>query len=122
MMKANEESLQGVHIQVLNMIKRAQQSLSRLNEIALKPNPVTHVEYLELLIESEKREAKPRWKQRIQYLEVAKRYAEILFKVKDEKESQKLVKKLSRDRNVSEEKLEKLSLGGDNWYSRFKFW
>ena len=36
MMKAIEESLQGVHIQVLDMIKRAQQSLRRLDEIALK--------------------------------------------------------------------------------------
>lgn len=127
MMKAMEESLQGVHVQVLNMIKGAQQSLRRLDEIALKPNPLTQVEYLELLIESEKREAKPGWKQRIQYLEVAKSHAEILSKVKDEKESQKLVQTLSRDGDVSEERktrksLEKLSLGGDNWYSRFKFW
>ena len=129
MMKAMEESLQGVHVQVLNMIKSAQQSLRRLDEIALKPNPLTQVEYLELLIESEKREAKPGFTQRIQYLEVAKSHAEILSKVKDEKESQKLVQTLSRDGDVSEERktrksLEKLSLGasGGNWYSRFKFW
>ena len=122
MMKAIEESLQGVHMQVLNMIKRAQQSLRRLDEIAVKPNPLTQVEYLELLIKSERRAAKPGWKQRMQYLEVAKSHAEILAKVKDEKESHKLVKKLSKDGDVSEETLEKLSLGGDNWYSRFKFW
>ena len=127
MMKAIEESLQDVHVQVLNMIKRAQQSLRRLDEIAFKPNPLTQVEYLELLAESEKREAKPGWKQRIQYLEVAKSHAEILFKVKDEKESQKLVQTLSRDGDTSEERktresLEKLSLGGGNWYYRFKFW
>ena len=41
MMKAIEASLQGVHIQVLNLIKRAQQSLCRLDEIALKPNPLS---------------------------------------------------------------------------------
>lgn len=122
MMKATEEYLQAVHTQVLHMIKRAQQSLSRLDEIALKPNPLTYVEYLELLIESEKKEAKPGWKQRIQYLELAKRHAEILSKVKDQKEIQKLVKRLSKDKDVSEEALEKLSLGGDNWYSRFRFW
>ena len=127
MMKAIEESLQDVHVQVLNMIKRAQQSLRRLDEIAFKPNPLTQVEYLELLTESEKREAKPGWKQRRQYLEVAKSHAEILFKVKDEKESQKLVQTLSRDGDTSEERktresLEKLSLGGGNWYYRFKFW
>ena len=100
-----------------------------MDEIALKPNPLTEVEYLELLIESEKREAKPGWKQRIQYLEEAKRHAEILSKVKDEKESQELIRTLSRAGDASDERktrksLEKLSLGerGGNWYSRFKFW
>ena len=129
MMKSIEDSLQEVHIQVYTTIVTAQQSLRRLDEIALKPNPLTQVEYLELLIESEKREAKPGWKQRIQYLEEAKRHAEILSKVKDEKESEKLIRTLSRAGDASEERktrksLEKLSLvaRGDNWYSRFKFW
>jgi len=129
MMKSIEESLQEVHAQVYTRIERAQQCLRRLDEIALKPNPLTQVEYLELLIESEKREGKPGWKQRIQYLEEAKSHAEILSKVKDEKESEKLMRTLSRAGDVNEERktrksLEKLSLGarGGNWYSRFKFW
>ena len=121
-MKEIEESLQGVHMEVLTMIKRAQQSLSRLDEIALKPNTLTDVEYLEQLIETEKMEAKPGYMQRIKYLEVAKRHAEILSKVKDQKESQRLMKRFSRGGDVSEETLEKLSLSGDNWYSRFKFY
>lgn len=129
MMKCMENSLQEVHVQVYTTIKRAQQCLRRLDEIALKPNPLTQVEYLELLIESEKREAKPGWKQRIQYIEEAKSQAAILSKVKDEKESQKLIQTLSRAGDASEERetrmaLKKLSLGarGGNWYSRFKFW
>ena len=129
MMKSIEDSLQDVHAQVYTTIERAQQCLRRLDEIALKPNPLTQVEYLELLIESEKREAKPGWIQHIQYLEEAKRHAEILSKVKDKKESQKLMRTLSRAGDASEERetresLGKLSLGarGGNWYSRFKFW
>ena len=121
MMRAIEESLQKVHVEVLTMIKRAQQSLRRLDEIALKPNPLTQVEYLELLIESEKMEAKPGWKQRVKYLDVAKGHTEMLSR-----ETQKLRKQLSRDVDISEEQtrdsLEKLSLGQDKWYSRFKFW
>ena len=97
MMKSIEESLQKVHEEVLTMIKKAQQSLRRLDEIALKPNPLTQVDYLEILIESEKAEAKSGWKQRVKYLEVAKSHAETLSKVKDEKESQNLIKTLSRD-------------------------
>ena len=127
MMKSIEESLQKVHEEVLTMIKKAQQSLRRLDEIALKPNPLTQVDYLEILIESEKAEAKSGWKQRVKYLEVAKGHAETLSKVKDEKESQNLIKKLSRDVDVQEEEkardaMEKLSLSGDKWYRRLKFW
>ena len=62
MMKSIEDSLQKVHVQVYATIVKAQQCLRRLDAIALKPNPLTQVEYLELLIESEKREAKPGWK------------------------------------------------------------
>ena len=126
MIESIDESLQGIHSRVVNIIKKAQQSLRRLNEIALKPKPVTQVEYLELLIESEKREAKPGWKQPIQYLERVKRHAELLIKVKDEKESQKLVQKFSRDGDASEERktgesLEELSTSEDNFYSRIKW-
>ena len=123
MIELINESLQNVHAKVLDIIKRVHGSLRRLDEIALKPNPITQVEYLELLIESEKREAKPGWTQRIQYLEEVKSHAELLSKVKNEKESQKPE---SRDGDASEERktsesLEKLSTGGDNFYSRFKW-
>ena len=123
MIESINESLQNVHAKVLDIIKRVSGSLRRLDEIALKPNPVTQVEYLELLIESEKREAKPGWTQRIQYLEAVKSHAELLSKVKNEKESQKPE---SRDGDANEERktsesLEKLAIGGDNFYSRFKW-
>lgn len=131
MMRSLEESLQKVHLQVLTMIKQAQHSVRRLDEIALKPNPLTEVEYIEVLIESEKRGAKPGYQQRIHYYEEAKRQAEMLSRVKDENESQKLMQKLSRKgMNISHYEeatmgLAKISLHQDTsqkWYSRFKFW
>lgn len=131
MMRSLDESLQEVHLQVLTMIKQAQHSVGRLDEIALKPNPLTEVEYIEVLIESEKRGAKPGYQQRINYYEEAKRQAEMLSKVKDEKESQKLMQKLSRKgMNISRYEeatmgLANISLHQDTsqtWYSRFKFW
>ena len=103
-----EEFLTGVHNNVLSMMFKAQQSLRRLDEIALKPNPLTRTEYLELLIESEKNEAKPGWKQRVEYYEEAKRQAEILSKAKDFKAAEKLIKEEASK--------------GDKWYSRFTFW
>ena len=103
-----EEFLQGVHSRVMSMIYQAQQSLFRLDEIALKPNPLTEVQYLDLLIESEKNEAKLGWKQRVEYYEEARRQAEILSKVKDVQAAEKEIKEKARK--------------GDRWYHRFKFW
>ena len=103
-----EEYLVTVHTTVMGMIVKAQQSLRRLDEIALKPNPLTQLQYLELLIESEKNEAKPGWQKRVQYYEEAKRQAEILSKVKDVKAAEKEIKEKART--------------GEKWYSRFKFW
>ena len=103
-----ENDLTEVHNNVLSMMFKAQQSLQRLDEIALKPNPLTRTEYLELLIESEKNEAKQGWKGRVQYYEEAKRQAEILSKAKDLKAAEKLI-------------IEEASKG-EKWYSRFTFW
>ena len=102
-----ENDLTEVHNKVLSMMFKAQQSLQRLDEIALKPNPLTRTEYLELLIESEKNEAKQGWKGRVQYYEEAKRQAEILSKAKDLKAAEKLIKEEASK--------------GEKWYSRFTF-
>ena len=102
------EQLQHKTSNVLSMMFKAQQSLRRLDEIALRPNPLTRTEYLELLIESEKNEAKQGWKGRVQYYEEAKRQAEILSKAKDPKAAEKLIKEEASE--------------GDKWYSRFTFW
>ena len=51
-----------IDVEVDMMINQVRQSLERLQEIALKPNPLTQVEYIDLLIESEKQQAQPGWK------------------------------------------------------------
>lgn len=102
-----EAYLVKVHTTVMGMIVKAQESLRRLDEIALKPNALTQLQYLELLNESEKNEAKPGWKQRVQYSEEAKRQAEILSKVKYVKAAEREIKEKSRS--------------GEKWYFRFKF-
>ena len=70
---------------VFDMIVEVQQSLRRLEDIALKPNPLSEVEYIDLLIESEKQEGQPGWKQRVQYYQKVREQAHLLSKVKDEK-------------------------------------
>ena len=108
MIEQLEEYLMNVHTTVMGMIVKAQQSLQRLDQIALKPNPLTQLQYLELLIESEKNEAKPGWQKRVHYYEEAKRQAEMLSKVKDVK--------------AAEKKIKEKACSGEKWYSRFKFW
>lgn len=103
-----EDFLQDVHSRVMTMIYQAQQSLFRLDEIALKPNPLTQVQYLELLIQSEKNEAKPGWKQRTEYYEEAKRQAEFMSKVKDLNEAEREIQETARK--------------GEGWFQRFRFW
>ena len=53
-------------------------------------------------------EAKPGWKECVQYYEQAKRQAEILSKAKDLDEAVEQIKEEASKR--------------DEWYSRFKFW
>ena len=93
---------------ILSIILKAQQSLQRLDEIALKLNPLARTEFLELLIESEKNEAKLGWKKRVQYYGKAKLQAEILSEGKD---------LITAKKRIKEE-----TSKGDKRFSRFTFW
>ncbi len=77
MLRQSEHRLDQLDQMVMSMIRQAQQSLNRLGEIALKPNPLSEVDYIELMIEYEKTEFKPGWIERVQYLEEAKKEAKI---------------------------------------------
>ena len=59
-------------------IRQARRSLQRLQEIALRPNHLTDVEYIDLLIESEKQCAHPGWIQRVTALERVLQQAKFL--------------------------------------------
>ena len=66
---------------VFSMIQQVRQSLNRLDQIALKPDPLTQEEHINLLIEAEKREKKPGWDRRVAYYEEAKKQAQLLSKI-----------------------------------------
>ena len=55
--------------------------IARLKEIALRPNPLSTPEYIDLLIEGERSEAKEGYLARIQSLENIKGNAQIIAKV-----------------------------------------
>ncbi|XP_042285055.1 uncharacterized protein LOC121908818 [Thunnus maccoyii] len=70
-----------VQVEVVALMERSAKCLNRLKEIALKPNPLTTPEYIDMLIEGEKSEAKPGWNQRVQSLKDMRERAEIKAKV-----------------------------------------
>uniref|UniRef100_A0AAV2KJ24 Fibronectin type-III domain-containing protein n=1 Tax=Knipowitschia caucasica TaxID=637954 RepID=A0AAV2KJ24_KNICA len=66
---------------VSGMVQEATTAINRLGEIALRPNPLSAPDYIDMMIESEKNQKKVGWKQRVKGLEEQKQKAEILKKV-----------------------------------------
>ncbi|XP_076732788.1 uncharacterized protein LOC101470575 [Maylandia zebra] len=67
--------------EVMKLMERSSKCLNRLKEIALKPNPLSTPEYIDMLIEGEKSEGKPGWKERVQSLMAMKEKAETMAKI-----------------------------------------
>ena len=69
---------------VLSNIKKAHACIQTLEKIALKPNPLSQVQYIELLIQAEKSDTRPGWQNRVYQYERAKEAAELMFHIKDQ--------------------------------------
>ena len=67
--KQVEKDFRNTNRIVLNFVAEMQRGLKKLSEIALKKDPLQQVDYLNLLIESEKSQAKPGWQDRIKSLQ-----------------------------------------------------
>ena len=63
------EMFQGV---IVGMVGEAKRSLERLQDIALKPNPLSEIEYIDLLIKAENSEKTPGFTERIKAFEMIK--------------------------------------------------
>ncbi|XP_058873355.1 uncharacterized protein LOC131724722 [Acipenser ruthenus] len=79
--KTLEQEFSAVKYKVLGLIEQLSQSLSRLQAIALRPNPLATPDYIDLLIQSEEQEANPGFKERMQSLRQVREGAVILQKV-----------------------------------------
>ncbi|XP_075338259.1 uncharacterized protein LOC142398185 [Odontesthes bonariensis] len=82
MMEKLEAEYDDLQLEVVNLMEISAQCLDRLQEIALRPNPLSTPEYIDMLIEGEKSEAKPGWNKRVQSLMKMKEKAETTMKVK----------------------------------------
>uniref|UniRef100_A0A8C5R4L4 AIG1-type G domain-containing protein n=1 Tax=Leptobrachium leishanense TaxID=445787 RepID=A0A8C5R4L4_9ANUR len=66
---------------VKSLIDKSSRSLKRLREIALRPNPLSTTEYIDLMIQTEEQEAEPGYEERIQSLRDVRANAEIAGKI-----------------------------------------
>ncbi|XP_006038377.1 uncharacterized protein LOC102383910 [Alligator sinensis] len=66
---------------LLELIDKSSYSLQRLQKIALKPNPLSTPEYIDLLIMSEQQELKPGYQERIKSLNKVREIADIIRKI-----------------------------------------
>ncbi|XP_028450177.1 uncharacterized protein si:ch73-170d6.2 [Perca flavescens] len=69
-----------VQAEVVKLMERSSQCLNRLKEIALKPDPLSTTDYIDMLIEGEKAEAKLGWNQRVESLMNMRDKAELMAK------------------------------------------
>ena len=105
------EALEYVHDQILQRVQKTQQCLNRLDEIALKPNPLTETEYIELLIQSEEREAKDGYQDRIAFYQDALDQAKIMSGAKN----------FNVEESIKTKKVEK-EKGSKGWLHKLTWW
>ncbi|XP_072900478.1 uncharacterized protein [Hemitrygon akajei] len=77
-MEKLQQELEGVQNSVLELIIQLSESIRRLEEVALRSNPLSAPAYIDLLIQSEIDEGKPGHLDRIQSLMMVKKQAELL--------------------------------------------
>lgn len=76
-----KEKMSMIDEDVEAMIHQVKCSSERLQEIALKPNPLNQVDFIDLMIESEKLQKQPGWDGRIKGLQAARKKAEMMTKI-----------------------------------------
>ncbi|CAL8277462.1 unnamed protein product [Lota lota] len=76
-----EEEIANLQDVIMSLMDKSSGCIARLKEIALRPNPLSMPEYIDLLIEGERSEAKEGYLARIQSLETMKGKAQIIAKV-----------------------------------------
>lgn len=110
---------------VLLMTEQVRVSLSRLDQIALKPNPLTSEEYLELLIQDEKNTKRNNWQQRVTYYEEAKKQAQFLVEIAKNTDGNIAAIRSKKENyldNLSKKAIDNLSNFGQVLFDRFSSW
>ncbi|XP_029308521.1 uncharacterized protein LOC115021931 [Cottoperca gobio] len=99
-----EEEIVQLQDMIVSLMDQSSHSLTRLQEIALSPNPLTTPDYIDMLIEGERAEAKVGYLARIQSLEEMKEKAKIISKVAKRKNLMKTEAELHQEKQERKEK------------------
>lgn len=94
---SHQQHLEEEHAKIHEMIVEARQCLLKLDEIALKPNPLTQEDYIQLLIQTERNEATEGWMDRIEYLQRVKKQAALLSAMKNVKNIDSRITEISEE-------------------------
>lgn len=86
MIDNSQSQLEDAHANLHLLVEQARECLKILSDIALKPNPLSQMDYIQLLIDSETKLARDGWHDRVQYLEKAKDQAAILALVDEDRD------------------------------------
>uniref|UniRef100_A0A673BGB0 Fibronectin type-III domain-containing protein n=2 Tax=Sphaeramia orbicularis TaxID=375764 RepID=A0A673BGB0_9TELE len=81
LIERQEEEIELLQDTIMSLIDQSAKCLTRLQEIALRPNPLTAPEYIDMLIQAENTDAKPGFQARIQALEAMRDRAKVISKV-----------------------------------------
>ncbi|XP_017296331.1 uncharacterized protein LOC108250797 [Kryptolebias marmoratus] len=104
LVEKQEEEIANLQDFVLSLIDQSACSITRLQEIALRPNPLTAPEYIDMMIEGEKSEAREGFQARIQSLEEVKERATLISKVSQRDRLLKSEEQLAEERQENKEK------------------
>lgn len=77
------QTFEEIQLKVLKDSRDVRDGLSRLREIALREDPLSHLDYIDQMILAEKQECEPGWQERISQLYELRKQAEHLDKLKD---------------------------------------
>ncbi|XP_073347144.1 uncharacterized protein [Pagrus major] len=104
LIERQEEEIVLLQNMMVSLMDQSAHCITRLQEIALRPNPLTTPEYIDMLIEGEKSEAKEGYRARIRSLEAMKERATIISKVAKRDKLTKTEEELSEDKQERQEK------------------
>ncbi|CAM5095097.1 unnamed protein product [Eretmochelys imbricata] len=93
---------------VLELIERSSLSLQRLQEIALKPNPLSTPDYIDRMIMSEEQEAKPGYQERIKSLSKVRETAVIKTKTANNEELLPIELEIYRKRSQKRSRFQRM--------------